>query len=43
MYGAIPYLVHTFGIDRETAFRLVCDWVDAEEAAALGAGVSSTA
>jgi hypothetical protein len=43
MYGAIPYLVHAFGVDRETAFRLVCDWVDAEEAAAAGAEVSSTA
>jgi hypothetical protein len=28
MYGAIPYLAAAFGIDRETAFRLVCEWVD---------------
>ena len=36
MYGAIPYLVHAFDIDRETAFRLVCEWVDAEQADAAG-------
>jgi hypothetical protein len=29
MYGAIPYLAAAFNLDRETAFRLVCDWVDA--------------
>jgi hypothetical protein len=34
MYGAIPYLVHAFGIDRKTAFRLVCECVDAEQAEA---------
>jgi hypothetical protein len=28
MYGAIPYLVARFAIDRDTAFRVVCDWVD---------------
>jgi hypothetical protein len=28
MYGAIPYLAAAFNLDRETAFRLVCDWVD---------------
>jgi hypothetical protein len=28
MYGAIPYLMHAFGLDRETAFRIVCEWVD---------------
>lgn len=28
MYGAIPYLINAFGIDRESAFRIVCDWVD---------------
>jgi hypothetical protein len=32
MYGAIPYLMHAFALDRETAFRIVCDWVDAERA-----------
>jgi hypothetical protein len=35
MYGAIPYLMHAFELDRETAFRVVCEWVDAEE---VGAG-----
>ncbi len=29
MYGAIPYLTAAFNLDRESAFRLVCDWVDA--------------
>lgn len=35
MYGAIPYLMHAFALDRESAFRIVCDWVDqqAEQAA----------
>lgn len=28
MYGAIPYLVSAFGIDRETAFRAICEWLD---------------
>jgi len=28
MYGAIPYLMNAFSIDRESAFRIVCDWVD---------------
>jgi hypothetical protein len=32
MYGAIPYLMHAFGLDREAAFRIVCDWVDRQEA-----------
>jgi len=34
MYGAIPYLMHAFQLDRETAFRVVCEWVDAEELSA---------
>ena len=34
MYGAIPYLMHAFQLDRETAFRVVCEWVDAEEVSA---------
>lgn len=35
MYGAIPYLMQAFALDRETAFRIVCEWVDLqrEEAA----------
>jgi hypothetical protein len=32
MYGAIPYLMHAFALDRETAFRVVCEWVDREQA-----------
>ena len=32
MYGAIPYLMKRFGLDRETAFHIVCDWVDHEAA-----------
>ena len=28
MYGAIPYLMRAFGVDREAAFRIVCEWVD---------------
>ena len=39
MYGAIPYLVQAFGIDRETAFRMVCEWLDQEEAALAEVGV----
>lgn len=32
MYGAIPYLMNAFAIDRESAFRIVCDWVDQQPA-----------
>ena len=32
MYGAIPYLMARFSIDRDTAFRVVCDWVDDQAA-----------
>ena len=28
MYGAIPYLMEAFGVDRESAFRIVCEWLD---------------
>jgi hypothetical protein len=28
MYGAIPYLMRAFALDRESAFRIVCEWVD---------------
>jgi hypothetical protein len=31
MYGAIPYLMHAFGLDREAAFRIVCEWEDRQE------------
>jgi hypothetical protein len=43
MYGAIPYLMHAFALDRETAFRVICEWVDQEaEAASRAAGASPT-
>jgi hypothetical protein len=32
MYGAIPYLMRAFSLDRETAFRIVCEWVDRQDA-----------
>lgn len=35
MYGAVPYLMRRFELDRDTAFRVVCDWVDAQDAAEL--------
>jgi len=28
MYGAIPYLMRAFALDRESAFHIVCEWVD---------------
>lgn len=34
MYGAIPYLAAAFGIDRNESFRIVCEWVDGQEALA---------
>jgi hypothetical protein len=41
MYGAIPYLMHAFALDRETAFRVICEWVDQEaEEASRAAGAS---
>ena len=33
MYGAIPYLMARFELDRDTAFRVVCEWVDQQAAA----------
>ena len=30
MYGAIPYLMRTFGLDREAAFGVICEWEDAQ-------------
>jgi hypothetical protein len=32
MYGAIPYLMRTFALDREAAFRVVCEWEDVQAA-----------
>lgn len=39
MYGAIPYLMRAFALDREAAFRVVCEWVDQQrgEAAEVSA------
>jgi hypothetical protein len=28
MFGAIPYLMRAFSLDRDAAFRVVCDWED---------------
>jgi hypothetical protein len=28
MYGAVPYLMKAFSVDRHTAFTLVCEWLD---------------
>lgn len=33
MYGAVPYLMRAFSLDRDTAFRVVCEWLDAQESA----------
>jgi hypothetical protein len=43
MYGAIPYLMHAFALDRETAFRVVCEWVDQQAAEAPRAAEASSA
>ena len=32
MYGAIPYLMQAFALDRVEAFRIVCEWVDEQHA-----------
>ena len=40
MYGAVPYLMRRFDLDRDTAFRVICDWVDAQDAADLVESVS---
>ncbi len=31
MYGAIPYVMETFALDRDAACRVVCDWVDRQQ------------
>jgi hypothetical protein len=41
MYGAIPYLMHAFELDRESAFRIVCEWVD-EQAELEGQSLQSS-
>jgi hypothetical protein len=40
MYGAVPYLMRRFDLDRDTAFQVVCDWVDAQDAAELVGAVT---
>ena len=40
MYGAVAYLMRRFDIDRDAAFRVVCDWVDAQDAAELVGAVT---
>lgn len=32
MYGAIPYVVAAFNVEREEAFRVVCRWMDLQAA-----------
>ena len=36
MYGAVPYLMNAFAVDRDHAFRIVCEWLDLEAATARG-------
>jgi hypothetical protein len=36
MYGAVPYVMRAFGVDRHTAFRLVCEWLDHQRELAAG-------
>jgi hypothetical protein len=31
MYGAVPYLMKTFHLDREAAFAIVCQWLDQQD------------
>ena len=31
MYGAVPYLMQAFQLGRDDAFRIVCEWIDAQE------------
>jgi hypothetical protein len=42
MYGAIPYLMDAFALDRLEAFRIVCEWVDLQRSpAAPASGAAS--
>jgi hypothetical protein len=43
MYGAIPYIMRRFDLDRDAAFRIVCDWVDAQDAAELAVAAGTPA
>jgi hypothetical protein len=31
MYGAVPYLMNAFGLDRNAAFQVVCEWMDRQD------------
>ena len=31
MYGAVPYLMNAFGLDRNAAFAVVCEWLDHQD------------
>jgi hypothetical protein len=31
MYGAVPYLMRTFALDRDQAFSVVCQWLDQQQ------------
>jgi hypothetical protein len=31
MYGAVPYLMSAFGLDRNAAFAVVCEWLDYQD------------
>jgi len=42
MYGAIPYLMRAFELDRETAFRILCEWMDEQEAALAAAAETAS-
>jgi hypothetical protein len=33
MYGAIPYLMREFNLDREHAFKVICEWLDQQSQA----------
>jgi hypothetical protein len=33
MYGAVPYLMNAFGLDRNAAFAVVCEWLDRQNEA----------
>jgi hypothetical protein len=42
MYGAVPYLMRAFGLDRERAFAIICQWLDLQAEAATAATASTT-
>ena len=31
MYGAVPYLMRSFNLDRDAAFAIVCQWLDQQD------------